>query len=192
MDSKLTGYCILYTIFESILYDLKFDMKNIFLSSSTLRFTLQNMIVNIEIKDDQYSLSINKEELLTGEVDEDMLKSCLVKICTLFISENNVREFNNYDIFYKIVKISWFFNLSYWLYNKQLVIKNNENNMEAIITEIDDSIYHLSIGNNSKETYNTDFEYNNQLNKYSKFYDKDKTIQFAHYISRLITKEEEN
>lgn len=189
--------CILYTILESIIRDLKFDIKDIYLNKENLRFSLNNQQINIAIIKDDYILSMRKEEWLTGKVGENMLEECLTKLCLMFNYED-CREFNNYDVFFKFVQLSWFFNLSYNIYSTQMIIKSPDSEKQMLITEIEDNIYHLSLGEDEyylpidqqpKEFFSTDFEYNVNLNKYSKFYDKDKTLQFVGYLAKLITKE---
>ncbi len=189
--------CILYMILESIFRDLKFNIKDIYLNKENLRFSLNNQQINIEIDKDNYILTVRKEEWLSGKVNENMLEECLTKLCIIF-SYESTREFNNYDVFFKFVQLSWFFNLSYNIYNTQMIIKSPDSEKQMLITEVEENIYHLSLGEDEyylpisqqpKELFNTDFEYNVNLNKYSKFYDKDKTVQFVGYLSKLITKE---
>lgn len=200
MDKEMIRKCILYAILESVFNDLKFDIHDISFSKDYLRFTLDGHMVIIDIDSDknQYGLFLGNEIYFTGKPEENMLEECLTKICTIFNYEN-LREFNNYDVFFKFIQLSYFFDLKYLIYNKQMIIKCPSSEKEMLITEIEDSIYHLSLGEDDyylpigqqpKELYSTDFEYNVNLKKYSKFYDKDKNIQFVSYIGRLITKKE--
>ena len=131
---------------------------------------------------------------LVETINENTYSNVITTILNRFKHLNPSSDYTDQHLFFKFIKLSSIFELSYTMASN-LIIYNDLTKLKLIITpsKNEPNVYKVRIKNENKETlFDTLFEYNNEINKLSKFYDKDKSQQIVGIISRLFENKEMN
>lgn len=180
---------LLFLIYETIFYDLQIEIEKLKLEPNILTFIVGYHEIDIRIYNDNLILYIDKISKLEECVDSDNIFDDIIRILlNNFTNYNLSKNFNQYNLFFKFIKLSSLFELEYALNKNYLTIYNRRNNIKMSVTvhNTQSTVYKINIKNNDKAVLNEFLlEYNNKINELSTFYDKDKSQQIVQIISYL-------
>lgn len=180
---------LLFLIYETIFYDLQIEIEKLKLEPNILTFIVGYHEIDIRIYNDNLILYIDKISKLEECVDSDNIFEDIIRILlNNFTNYNLSKNFNQYNLFFKFIKLSSLFELEYALNKNYLTIYNRRNNIKMSVTvhNTQSTVYKINIKNNDKVVLNEFLlEYNNKINELSTFYDKDKSQQIVQIISYL-------
>ena len=180
---------LLFLIYETIFYDLQIEIEKLKLEPNILTFIVGYHEIDIRIYNDNLILYIDKISKLEECVDSDNIFEDIIRILlNNFTNYNLSKNFNQYNLFFKFIKLSSLFELEYALNKNYLTIYNRRNNIKMSVTvhNTQSTVYKINIKNNDKVVLNEFLlEYDNKINELSTFYDKDKSQQIVQIISYL-------
>lgn len=186
---------LLFCIYEMLFNYLDFKISELVLENNILMFDIDDYNdIDIKIYGDILILNISKINVLEETINENTYSNVITTILNRFKHLNPSSDYTDQHLFFKFIKLSSIFELSYTMASN-LIIYNDLTKLKLIITpsKNEPNVYKVRIKNENKETlFDTLFEYNNEINKLSKFYDKDKSQQIVGIISRLFENKEMN
>lgn len=186
---------LLFCIYETLFNYLNFKISELVLENNILMFDINDYDdIDIKIYGNILILNISKINVLEETINENTYSNVITTILNRFKHFNLSSDYTDQHLFFKFIKLSSIFELSYTMASN-LIIYNDLTKLKLIITpsKNEPNVYKVRIKNENKETlFDTLFEYNNEINKLSKFYDKDKSQQIVGIISRLFENKEMN
>ena len=186
---------LLFCIYEMLFNYLNFKISELVLENNILMFDIDDYNdIDIKIYGNILILNISKINVLEETINENTYSNVITTILNRFKHFNLSSDYTDQHLFFKFIKLSSIFELSYTMASN-LIIYNDLTKLKLIITpsKNEPNVYKVRIKNENKETlFDTLFEYNNEINKLSKFYDKDKSQQIVGIISRLFENKEMN
>ena len=189
----------LFSILESLIEDMKYNLTDIYLVRNSLSFTFDNIMYFIKIEKDKIKYS---EDLLKGEVSKqlkckiyDKNESSYLNIMNEIFSNGNLQadldiSTNLLNIQFSFMKLVSLFDISLIIEDSKLIITNIANDNKLTLEKFQDNVYKIKIikeinDEDYKTYYETLYEYVPSFKNMSKFYDLDKKQQALYIISKL-------
>lgn len=204
MNIASKNQIFLFSILEILIEDMKYNVKNIYFVRNTLSFQLDDDILYfIKINEDNTvsyeERLLNKENNTSTELkkltfdNQELYLNVVSEIISDKLSSDIILKPLNVQ--FKLCKLLMWFDISITLEDEILIITNIKTQKQLIMYQEDPNIYKIQIGKNISDEnhednikYETLFEYIEEINSMSKFYDKDKRQQLLNIASNLFDK----